>query len=61
MLPAKFREKFGENLLIWRKISKTPAKFAIFFGKFDENFEIRDSMRTVQRSALCRSRRELSN
>ena len=23
--------------------------------------EIRDSMRTVQRSALCRSRRELSN
>ena len=28
---------------------------------FNENIEIRESMRTVERSALCRSRRELSN
>ena len=28
---------------------------------FDEKIEIRDPTRTVQRSALCRSRRELSN
>ena len=27
----------------------------------NENFEIRERSKTVQRSALCRSRRELSN
>ena len=38
---------------------KETAKFSAIFN---ENFEIRErSTRTVQRSALCRSRRELSN
>ena len=38
-------------------------KLANISANFNENFEIREraSMRTVQRSALCRSRRELSN
>ena len=55
---------------IWRKFSNiwpNLGKFAKFWKKtakdsaiFNGNFEIRDS-KAVQRSALCRSRRELSN
>ena len=41
------------------------AKFCEETGKnsaiFNENFEIRERSKTVQRSALCRSRRKLSN
>ena len=45
-----------------RKINKNLAKFAKKNANFDETFEIIISaLRTVQRSALCRSRQELSN
>ena len=54
---------------IWSKFSKNSAKFwqnilkkiSKQFSNFNEKIEIRERCKTVQRSALCRSRRELSN
>ena len=66
---GKISKKFGQKLA---KFSKILANFAKFWEKktakksaiFDEKIEIRESpvdSKTVQKSALCRSRRELAN
>ena len=48
---AKIQQHFGKFAKFWKKTEKNSVIF-------NENFEIREA---VQRSALCRSRRELSN
>ena len=52
---AKIQENVGKICeILGKKIGKNSAFF-------NENFEIREDSKAVQRSALCRSRRELSN
>ena len=62
--------KFGENSAnfgqIWGNLRNFGGKTAKSSAIFNGNFEIRERFlgfdsKAVQRSALCRSRRELSN
>ena len=57
--------KFGENSAkfgqIWANLRNFGEKTAKNSAIFNGNFEIRERCKAVQRSALCRSRRELSN
>ena len=65
--PTYFRfQKIAPRVRNSRKIIKNLANFARKIANFDENFEIRDHFspvdsKPVQRSASCRSWRELSN
>ena len=52
---SKIQAKFRQNL---KKLFKKSAKMSAIFN---EKIKIRERSKTVQRSALCRSQRELSN
>jgi hypothetical protein len=63
---SKFAEKMQISTKKLKKIGNSIIQSRIFLAIFDEKIEIGPSFRiwipkTVQRSALCRSRRELSN
>ena len=49
------------NFAKFSKISEKFRKISQNFGKFQQMFRKKCDFRAVQRSALCRSRRELSN
>ena len=67
----KFAEKKAKFEIFAIELMKFINSIAIFLAIFDEKIEIRErhgfprfvgfDSKTVQRSALCRSRRELSN